>query len=236
MMRQAAGIIVMFFLLQGCNRDKCTTIEGPREARTLMLQPVGEIELNMVASLRLRLDTVAPAMEVIAQKEVHEQLDINTAGNELLVNLKSCIKEHEEIIMNTSLREVHSLKITSAGEITSSSLIAGDTLHLLNTGLGDLDLVLHMDRIDAGIRSSGDVLLSGQTQRLDLLSTASGDLKAFDLVADTVNLVLRGTSVVEVYTDGVLNIEFHNPSTVSYRGTPAAIHVIGDGTVTDANL
>lgn len=235
-MRQAAGILIVFFLLNGCNRDKCKTIEGPRETRLLLIQPADEIGLNMVASLRLRLDTVAPAMEVIAQKEVHEQLDINTAGNELVVDLKSCIKEHEEIIMNTSLPEVRSLNITSAGEIASSSLIAGDTLHLLNTGLGDIDLVLHMNRINANIRSSGDVLLSGQTERLDLLSTASGDLKAFNLIADTVNLDLRGSSVVEVYTDGVLNIEFHSKATVNYRGTPVTINIQGDGTVTDANL
>lgn len=236
-MTRVFHITLILLLLNACDGKKCETVKGPRITQTRVISPVQAIELNMVANLFLKLDsTVEPAMEVIAQREVHSQLEIENGQDELNIDLRGCIKEHDEVILNTFLAHVRSLKNNSAGEISSASIIREDTMELTNGGLGEIDVVLSSKLVEAEIRSSGDILLSGQVARLDFSSIASGDLRAFNTIADTVNIKLGGSSVVEVYTDGVLNIEFIYPGTVSYRGTPSVINITGKGNVTDANL
>lgn len=220
-----------------CKRDRCETAEGPREKRDTALSFVNDVTLSMVADLSLKIDTaLEPNLEMIAQPAVHDKLVVANFNKAMDIAMDGCVKEHDEILLNAVVPDLKYVEITSAGTIRSERLIEKDTLEMINRGLGDLDFVVDSKWLLTEIRSSGDLILAGETERIDFLTTSSGDLRAFNLVADTVSLNVFGSSVLEVYTDGVLQVHFFRSGQVQYRGEPAEIITTGQGTVIDANL
>lgn len=227
----------MATLITACKGNRCETADGPRERSDTLIGNVDEVTLSMVANLSLKVDTgLAPSMEIVAQPAVQSKVIAQSFENQLTIELDGCVKEHDQILLNAVIPDLSYVEITSAGLIESARLIEKDTMEMINSGLGDLDFVIDTQWLLAEIRSSGDIKLAGQLGRLDFLSTSSGDLRAFNLVTDTVSLNILGTSVVEVYANDVLNVHFFRSGTVSYRGNPAQINIEGEGTVTNANL
>ncbi|MEZ4722483.1 MAG: DUF2807 domain-containing protein [Flavobacteriales bacterium] len=188
------------------------------------------ITLDLVASMQINTDPTKPKqLEVITQEGIHDMVTTNYEPDELTIALDGCIKENEEILLDANLDSLYHFKITSAGAMSSYRKLTGHNFRLTNEGLGDLDFALQADDIIAEIKSAGDIILAGAARRLDFLTSGSGDLRAFNFVADTVDLRIIGTSICEVYTDGVLNVHFYKNGTVSYRGNPKQINVIGTG-------
>lgn len=211
-------------------------MKGPRVAVDTITGFVDAVDLNMVAAMTVKVDTAQiEHMEIFAQEKVHPIISKENVNGTLHLELSKCVKQHKEILIDAVVHELKEVKIASAGTVSSASMITSDTIHLINKGLGDLNFLLRSKNIVGEVSSSGDVVLAGECGRLDFLTTSSGDLKAYNLFADTINLVLNGSSVIEVFSNGVLNINFITPGKVQYRGQPT-INVVGDGEWIDENL
>lgn len=234
--------IYIFFILIGaltssCSNSKCEKAEGPRTARIIQTGDYSEFVLDMVADVIIELDSNRAAfIEIVAQDQMHGMIRSENNAGELTVLLKGCVKENEIPLINAWSKDFDRIRLESAGRIESRSIVEREELRLSNYGLGDIDFVVNNKRLIAEIKSSGDLTLGGSCDQFDFLTTSSGDLHAFNLVTDTINLNVFGSSVCEVYTNGVLNIHFFEIGTVNYRGTPSQINIIGPGDVKNVNL
>lgn len=223
-------------MIVACNREKCETMDGPREKRDISINPASKIELNFVADLGVKVDTAQETqLEVIAQTGVFEQLNFSRIGEEMLYDMDGCIRENDPILMSVIMPQLEQITINSAGKIFSESIVVNDYLRFTNQGLGDIDFVINTDSIIGEVKSSGDIILSGSARTFSFLSTASGDLRAYNLVCESTTLNLFGTSVCEVFTNGPLIVNFFSPGVVNYRGTPSQIVITGEGQVNNAN-
>ncbi|HAW18644.1 MAG TPA: hypothetical protein DCX14_00535 [Flavobacteriales bacterium] len=211
-------------------------MEGPREKRDISIDPASKIELNLVADLGVKVDTSQETqLEVIAQSGVFEKLNFSRIGEEMLYELDGCIRENEPILMSAIMPQLEQVTINSAGKVFSEAIVVNDYLRFTNKGLGDIDFVIKSDSIIGEVKSSGDLILSGSCRAFSFLSTSSGDLRAYNLVCDSLTLNLFGTSVCEVFTNGPLIINFFSPGVVNYRGVPSSIQITGDGQVNNTN-
>lgn len=229
-------LICLSLALHGCGGG-CEKADGPRVAKNVAISQADKISLNFVADMSIRIDSAnPPQLKVIAQEQVQDLVLVNSLESEMLLNLKGCVEENDPVLLQCDLNQIKSIDLNSAGKIESEILVQGDEFRFENNGLGDIDFVLDANRIIAQIKSSGDIIFEGYSKRLDFLSTSSGDLRAYDLQCDTVNVHLFGSSVCDVYTDGVLNIYFYDDGRVNYRGNPKEINITGEGQVTNENL
>ena len=71
---------------------------------------------------------------------------------------------------------------------------------------------------------------------MDFLSTSSGDLRAYNLVVDTLVLNIFGSTVCDVYATQYLEVNFFSSGRVNYRGNPKEVKVNGEGQVTQTSI
>lgn len=234
-MRWTPLIALLIITLPSC--DRCKRLDGPRERYEQLLLPVNTFELLTPADVTITKDTLAQSqIEVFAQPEVYHILETDVRDRTCTVSLDGCFKDQETVLLNAYFPSIKRIFFASAGSITSSELIKQDTIRLENTGLGDIDLTLNTDEVIAHITSSGNIVLSGIARRSVSLASGSGEVSAFNLLADTAVVHTIGSGIIEVYADHLLEVHFWNPTTVRYKGQPDSIVVHGEGTLLDANF
>jgi hypothetical protein len=230
------SILILVFTMTACG-NRCKRLEGPRQE---YFSPVGRATkfiLSTPAEMTIVKDTLASSLlEVIAQPEVFDELNIETSETTCEVSMNACFKDQETTLLSTRMKEIRSIEFTSAGEIRSGDLIEQDTIFIENSGLGDIDLLLLSENVKANSTSSGNIILAGETTNLTTTSSGSGELSAFNLFSDTVRIGNIGSGVIEVYANKYLEVHFLKPTTVRYRGNPSKINIEGEGNLVDANL
>lgn len=220
----------------GCDALRCKRADGPRRNYDLQTELEPKVVLALVANLSLDIDTNQNEWtELVAQEEVEKAIEITNTGGISTLQLGKCLKQHSEISIYSAVHQLSEIEITSAGTVSSASAFFTDELRLKNNGIGELDISMVGQRLWCESHSSGNTLLGGYVRRLEFLTTASGDLNAYGMPADTVVLHVRGSSVIEVQAESHLEVHFYGNGTVKYRGAPASIVTIGTGQVIDDN-
>lgn len=229
-------LLFLIVTVSGCG-ERCEKAEGPRSSKEFAIGPAEKVTLNFVADLSIKVDSNRNSiLKSIAQSQVQGLIDPNNLDSELLLDLDGCIEENDPILMECELPRLKSVELNSAGKIESSVLLVEDVIQFENNGLGEIDFAINANHVIASVKSSGDIRLSGYCKTLDFLSTSSGDLRAYDMISDTLNIHLFGSTVCDVYTDGILNIYFYDDGIVNFRGQPKQINIEGSGQVSDKNL
>ncbi|MEQ9186141.1 MAG: DUF2807 domain-containing protein [Cryomorphaceae bacterium] len=235
-MRCFISIAILLACLVGC-KDRCKRLDGPRERYEQLVQPIHSFELLTPAEVTLYQDTLAHSnLEIYAQPEVYHLLETDVKNTVCTVQLDACFKDQEAILINATLKRIDAIHFGSAGEIKAGNLIVQDSIRIENTGLGDIDLTLKSHEVISYITSSGNILLSGTATHSISLASGSGEISAFNLLADSAVIHTLGSSIIQVYAEDYLEVHFWKPTTVQYRGNPDSIVVVGEGTLIDANL
>ena len=231
-------IIILAFGLLSCKRERCVDPTGQRVIGTRNIEPSEEVTLNMVATLEIEIDAnLNPQIEKIAQEELQREIAVDETSKSLNLYLESCLKEHLAIDLNLRLPAIKKVNMLSAGEINSRKLFNTDTLELYSNGLGDIDFSMNGDYVHSVIRNSGNIALNGYARKAEFDVFGSGDVRAYDLQTDEVVVNTTGISVIEVYADRKLRVNFIKPGgQVKYRGNPEAILITGEGELIDDNL
>jgi hypothetical protein len=199
---------------------------------------VHSLEVNTAADVEIRttLDSADGLMEVYAQPEVYFALNSRFRDSTLRFNMDACFRGQGELLMNALMRDIKEVRMNAAGEIRSSDLLELDSLSIVNQGLGDIALHINTKKVSSRSSASGNVILSGETNRIFAVNTGSGEVSAFDLFADTVIIENYGSGVIEVHAADFLQVNFAEETTVRYRGNPRVITVAGTGNLENANL
>lgn len=237
MMKYLLVTLVLLSTLS-CSRQRCVDPTGERVIKTRKLDPAGEINLNLVASLHIEVDSdKTPQLEKIAQDALQKVISVDETSRSLDFFLDGCTKEHLEIELNATVPYVESINNYSAGSISSKTIFSTDSISFLSDGLGDIDFSVDAKYISGNLRNSGNLILNGYTISADFTVVKSGDLHAYNLQAEDVVVNTTGISVIEVYASRKLRVNFIKPGgQVKYRGYPEAILVTGVGKLIDDNL
>ena len=74
--------------------------------------------------------------------------------------------------------------------------------------------------VKSGITGSGDISLSGKTTSLECAVTGSGDFKAFNLSAESVEATISGSGDIEVNASKSLEAKVSGSGDIVYKGNP----------------
>ena len=75
--------------------------------------------------------------------------------------------------------------------------------------------------VTASIYGSGKVTLKGETRKVTLECTGSGDLNAVDLLSEEANVDIKGSGNASVHSSKSLQVDVKGSGDVRYKGNPS---------------
>jgi hypothetical protein len=163
-------------------------------------------------------DNVSVTVE--ADENLHEYILTEVRGGVLNVYTEYNIRDAEKKRVYVTMKEVNSVKTTSAGDVIGETPINSDRLELSASSAGDIKLETHTKNISADISSSGDISLSGETDILRADLSSAGDLKAYDLKAREAEVSVSSAGDADVNVSERITARASSAGDINYKGDP----------------
>jgi Putative auto-transporter adhesin, head GIN domain len=160
------------------------------------------------------------AVSIEADENLQDYILTEVRGGVLNVYSEYNIRSAERKRVYVTMKEVNSVKTTSAGDVFGESPINSDRLELSASSAGDIKLEVKAGKIDVDISSSGDITLSGETDFLRADLSSAGDLKAYDLRAREADISVSSAGDADVYVSEKLTARASSAGDINYRGDP----------------
>jgi citrate lyase gamma subunit len=157
---------------------------------------------------------------VEADENLHEYILTEVRGGVLNVYSEYNIRDAEKKRVYVTMKDVNSVKTTSAGDVIGETPINSDRLELSASSAGDIKLETHSKTINIDISSSGDISLSGETDMLRADLSSAGDLKAYDLKAREADVSVSSAGDADVNVSERITARASSAGDVNYKGDP----------------
>ncbi len=118
------------------------------------------------------------------------------------------------------MKEVNSVKTTSAGDVYGESPIKSDRLELSASSAGDIKLEVNAKNIDIDISSSGDITLKGETDMLRVDLSSAGDLNAYELRSREADISVSSAGDADVNVSERITARASSAGDINYKGDP----------------
>jgi citrate lyase gamma subunit len=160
------------------------------------------------------------AVSVEADENLHEYILTEVRNGVLNVYSEYNIRDAERKRVYVTMKEVNSVKTTSAGDVYGQSPINGDKLELSASSAGDIKLAVNTKNIDIDISSSGDITLTGETDKLRADLSSAGDLNAYDLKSREADISVSSAGDADVNVSERITARASSAGDVNYKGDP----------------
>jgi hypothetical protein len=162
-------------------------------------------------------------VSVEADQNLHEYILTEVRGGVLNVYSEYNIRHAERMRVYVTMKEINSIKTTSAGDVIGATPINSDRLELSASSAGDIKLEAHAKKIDIDISSSGDISVTGETDMLRADLSSAGDLNAYDLIAREADVSVSSAGDADVYATERITARASSAGDINYKGDPKYI-------------
>ena len=160
------------------------------------------------------------AVSVEADENLHEYILTEVRGGVLNVYSEYNIREAERKRVYVTMKEVQSVKTTSAGDIFGESPVNSDRLELSASSAGDIKLEVKAKDIYIDISSSGNITLTGETDKLRADLSSAGDLNAYELKAREADISVSSAGDADVNVSERITANASSAGDINYKGDP----------------
>ncbi len=177
----------------------------------------------------------AVAVTVETDENLQEVVQVNQKNNRLHVKWKkgASVKKSTKMNVHITLKALEELDINGVGNVTCTNTLTLGSLTLGISGIGNTTLSVDAETIEATVSAVGNIALAGKVNDLDIRNSGTGNLQAFDLVAQKLSINSSGIGNVEVRAEEEINIESSGIGSIYYKGTASVktLNVSGIGVV-----
>lgn len=163
------------------------------------------------------------SLVVEADENLHEYIMTEVNDGILNIYTDANIRDAERKRVYVTMKEINSLRSTSAGDIFGETPVRTDNLKLSATSAGDIKLEVYADNVDIGISSSGDITLSGEATKLSANLSSAGDLNAYNFKVKEAEVSVSSAGDADIYVTEKLNARASSAGDVNYKGDPKYI-------------
>jgi len=163
------------------------------------------------------------SIEVEADENLHEYILTEIRDGVLHVYTEAYIREAEMKRVYVTMKEISSLKTSSAGDIIGETPVKTEKLELSASSAGDIKLEVNAKEIEANISSSGDVTLTGEADILNANLSSAGDLNAYGLEVREADVSASSAGNADINVSERLRARSSSAGDVNYRGNPKYI-------------
>lgn len=160
------------------------------------------------------------SIAVEADENLHEYIITEIRDGVLNVYSDANIREAEMKKVYVTMKDIRSLRTTSAGDIIGETPVRTDNIDLSATSAGDIKVEIYAKKIEADISSSGDVTLSGESDILYADLSSAGDLNAYGLEVREADISVSSAGDADITVTENLKARASSAGDINYRGNP----------------
>lgn len=224
--------LILLVISQSCNF--CTEGDGRVISKEIEIGNVTGIKLACSADVEIVTDTsfMEKMVEITAESNLLDLITIEQIGSDLKIDTKSCIFNHQPIIIKLKIKKLKQISINGSGTVKCTDTIKCDELELTVSGSGSVDLNIDALTTDSRIDGSGDVKLKGISHKHKVTINGSGEVGAFDLLTDKTFVNISGSGDCSCNAKTELGIHIKGSGDVYYKGEAKVISELqGSGEV-----
>jgi len=165
------------------------------------------------------------AITVEADENLHEYIITEVKGGVLHVYTEANIRDAEMTRVYVTMKDVTSVKTSSAGDVVGETPVKSDRLELSASSAGDINLEVYAKEIEADISSSGDMTLTGETEKLEADLSSAGDLNGYDLKAREANISVSSAGDADINVSEKITARASSAGDINYKGDPKYVDV-----------
>lgn len=160
------------------------------------------------------------SVKVETDENLQEAVIVKNKGNALVLGWKKGINVKRKTKMNVyvTLKDIAKLEVKGVGNVNTSSKLSLNTLDIEASGVGNTSLELDCKQLDGEISMVGNFTLKGKVTEVILDNNGTGALRAFDLVAQKLEINNSGIGKVEVNAQKEISITSSGIGSVYYKG------------------
>jgi hypothetical protein len=188
---------------------------------------------NLTGVTRLQLDGVfnltltqsdQESIEVVGDESMIKKLLIDQDGDLLTLSMEEDLVDNffdkNELRINLSLKDLKELKYDGVGNVKTLGTFKVGDVRLIGSGVGNLELDLDAQQIDADFDMVGNINLQGKANRAFFTNNGVGNLDASNLIVKDMEINSSGIGNVEVHCTGELSLVVDGIGKVNYSGHP----------------
>ena len=160
------------------------------------------------------------AISVEADENLHEYILTEVKDDVLHVYTKVNIRAAERKRVYVTMKEVKSIRTSSAGDVIGETPIKTDRLQLSASSAGDIKLEVSAEDIKLDISSSGDITLSGEAEMLEADLSSAGDLNAYNLKAREADISVSSAGNADINVTEKITARASSAGDINYKGDP----------------
>jgi hypothetical protein len=162
-------------------------------------------------------------ISIEADENLQDYIITEVKGGVLHVYSEYNIREAKMKRVHVTMKEITSLKTSSAGDIVGETQLKGDKIQIGSSSAGNIKVDLIATQLDVNISSSGDVELTGEADKIDIDLSSAGDLSAYDLKVKEADISASSAGDAKITVSERLTANVSSAADVSYRGNPKYI-------------
>lgn len=215
---------------------RCIDADGPIISEEINMASFRGIDFRIAGEVYLRQGDVQEVI-VEAPRELIDEMEFEVQNGIWQIETDRCMRYNgRDLRIFITIPDLDYVKLSGSGDIISENTFVIRDLELNLSGSGLIDLGIEADDVAALISGSGDVVLEGTADDLNFTISGSGDIMAFNLFANTADVLISGSGDAEVNVGTTLDVRISGSGDVFYRGNPDVDTIItGSGRVIDAN-
>ena len=203
-----------------------------QERASATLPNFDRVDIDLVGDFILRKGEQY-GYSIAAERSVIQAVTFHVKSGELLVRAKRNFKTDKPIQIEISAPTLKRVRLGGSENVVSV-VPTQQSFEARTDGSGSLRATnIAAIVVTALTTGAGDIELTGQTERLKVVASSSGDAVLDHLAADQVRVESTGSSTVRVHAKMSLHVTVTGAGTVAYRGNPLLFDTVtGAGEVT----
>ncbi|HUX94514.1 MAG TPA: head GIN domain-containing protein [Bacteroidales bacterium] len=162
-------------------------------------------------------------LKVEADENLHEYIMTEIKGDVMHIYTDANIRSAEKKRVYITMKEIKSVKASSAGDIIGESPIKTDKIEINASSAGEIKLEIVANDIEVKVSSSGDVTLSGEADNLEADLSSAGNLNAFNLKVREAEVSVSSAGDADVNVTESLQARASSAGDIHYTGNPGHV-------------
>jgi hypothetical protein len=160
------------------------------------------------------------SLTVESDENLQEYIMTEVRDNVLNIYTDANIRDAERKRVYVTMKEIKSVKTTSAGDVIGETPVKTDNLDLSASSAGNIKLEVTAKEIEIDISSSGDITISGEADLLKADLSSAGDLNAYDLKVREADVSVSSAGDADISVSEKLTARASSAGDVNYQGNP----------------
>lgn len=221
------GILALLLLVSACDfKIKEKEITGEMGAKDMALVDFTQLVLKGAFDVYIAQGD-DPSIEISGDESLVEKVEVSQSGDVLTISLKrpkEDVKLTNDLKISLTVNQLEQLKFDGAGQVKSTQRLGVRDLKISGNGVGNIELDLDANSVEAVLNFVGKMELTGDTERLLLKNEGVGNIDASKLIAKDCQVESSGIGAVSIHCTGELSLDMSGIGTVSYKGNPTVVH------------